>query len=360
MNKKLTALTVLLLTAMLSAACNSGSAVKQPNIEQPDDFAANWTIDPIVIRFGHVGVEDTADQLHYGATVFAQKIHELSDGAMRVEIFPSSQLGHTVEMIGMLQRGELHMADIENASLTGFVPEALWADLPYIIQSYEHAEAVFDAKSDVSRWIRPLFADNGFRILGVYHSGFRHMMNSIRPITHPDDMHDMTMRVMASEVMLSAMNAFGAEAVVVPFGEQLWEALTSGRVNGNEQPLNLVYSTRFFEIQNYLSLTGHFYNPRKYIFSEELWHSLTPAQQLVVLDATEYTIKRMNAHHHASQERLKQSISAEGMIINEVSEAGMRAFRERGATVWPIVYEAIGGNEAQGKVILDMIVSYAQ
>jgi len=346
----------MILAIILLVACGT----QGDRIQQEDSGRSNMpVIDPITIRFGHVGPNDATDQIHYGALAFAQKVNELSGGVMSVHIYPASQLGTSVELAGMLQRGELHMADIENATLTGFVPETAWADLPYIIQSYEHAEAVFNARSEVSRWIRPLFADNGFRILGVYHAGFRHMMNNTRPIHHPNDMQGMIMRVMPSETMVQSMNAFGAEAVILSFGDPLMSAIIAGEIDGNEQPLSLVYSSRFFDVQRYLSLTGHFYNPRNYIFSETLWQQLTPAQQLIVIDAKEYALERMNAHHHASQARLLQSIRDNGMTVNEVNAMGLNAFQELGATIWPMSYEMIGsGNTARGSVIIDMILSY--
>jgi len=362
MKKKLAISLFLLIVTMFFTACTGSrnASATTPADQHPGMRQSNVsTIDPIVIRFGHAGPDDIADQMQYGAIAFANRVRELSNGAMQVQIYPASQLGDTTTMVGMVQQGELHMGDFENAPLTGFVPETMWIDLPYIIQSYDHAIAVFDARSSVSRWIRPIFADNGLRILGVAHAGFRHMINDTRPIYHPSDMENMLIRVMNSEVMIQSINAFGADAIVIPFAE-LYAALESGEIDGNEQPFSFAYSMRFFEVQNYLSVTGHFYLPRNYIFSETLWQQMTPAQQLVVVEATEYAIDRMNAHHHANQARLRQNLLDNGMNINELSEEGMNAFREQGATVWSMFYRQIGGgNEARGRQILSMILSYA-
>jgi tripartite ATP-independent transporter DctP family solute receptor len=279
---------------------------------------------------------------------------------MEVRIYPASQLGNIYGIIEMLQRGELHMGDIENAPLTNVVPETVWIDLPYIIQSYDHAMEVLNARSDVSRWIRPLFAENGLRVLGVAHGGFRHMFNNTRPINHPNDMEGLTMRSMASPAMFQSMLAFGSQATLIPLAD-LHTALGRGEADGWENAFSLAYSMNFYEVQRYLSLTGHFYNPRNYIFSEALWQQMSPAQQLIVLDATEYATNRMNEHLFAVQAVLQQSLINNGMIINTPSTAGMNAFRNRGTTiVWPMFYEAIGsGCEARGRVIINMILSYA-
>jgi len=361
MKRELAALFGLMLTTMLFSACVREGEVVGQELSQPEISANGMAIDPITIRFGHTGPDDANDLIQYGAEAFASKVLELSRGTMEVRIYPAGQLGNIDNIIEMLQEGELHMGDIENAPLTSVVPETVWIDLPYVIQSYEHAQAVMDARSEVSRWIRPLFVDNGLRVLGNAHGGFRHMINNVRPINHPDDMNGLTMRSMASPAMYQSMVAFGSEPILIPLGT-LYEALRTGMADGWENAFSLVYSMRFYEVQRYLSLTGHFYNPRNYIFSEALWQEMTPAQQLVVLDATEYATDSMNQHLFAVQEVLFQNLVDNGMIVNELSSAEMDAFRSLGTTVvWPQFYEAIGsGSEAHGRVIIDMILSYAQ
>jgi len=279
---------------------------------------------------------------------------------MEVQVFPASQLGDTRTMIESVQMGTLHMGDFENAPMTGFVPETTWIDLPYIIHDYDHATRIWDADSGVSQWIRPIFLERNLRILGVAHAGMRHMMNNARPIYHPSDMEGLLIRVMESEVMIQSINAFGATATPIPFAE-LYTALQLGTVDGNEQPFSFALSMGFYEVQNYMSLTGHFYLPRNYVFSEILWQQMSPAQRAVVEEATAYTIGRMNDFHFANQERLVASLLENGLSINELSDEGLAAFRERGASVWPMFYGHIGsGDEARGREILDMIMSYAQ
>jgi len=342
-------------TIVLLAACGAQSSAGQP---AEVTRLATPIIDPVVIRFGHVGVNDPTVQTQYGALAFARRVSELSSGVMRVDVYPASELGSSVDMAHMLREGTLHMVDLENASATNFVPETMWADLPYIIQSYEHADAVFDARSSVSRWMRPLFVEQGLRILHVYPTGFRHMMNDTRPIAHPNDMEGLVMRVMPSEVMMETLAAFGSYVDTTGFA-QVPDAIRAGLINGNEQPFGVIAGNRMWEFQPYLTLTGHFFAPRMYTFSETLWQELTPAQQLIVLEASEYATNLMAIHHHANQALLLQQLADEGMHITNLSATGMDAFVQAGATVWPMFFEAIGsGNAASGNVILDMVSSY--
>lgn len=358
MKMKLAIVLSTFLVIFFTSACETQVNINETE-QQVDTERSNMpVVDPVTIRFGHAGPDDITDQLHYGATTFARKVSELSDGLMQVDIYPAATLGHTPQLIEMLQDGTLHMGDIENAPMTAFIPEVMWSDLPYIIQSYEHAEAVFDARSSVSRWIRPIYIENGFRVLGVYHTGFRHMMNDRNPIFRPVDMEGLIMRVMPSVVMMETLRAFGAEVVTIPFAD-VYSAILRGEINGNEQPLGFVYSMNFYEVQPFLTMTGHFYNPRSYIFSEQLWQQLTPAQQLILIEATEYAVERMNEHHHANQIIILHRIMATGMRVTQLPSENMNAFREVGASVWPMFYEDIGsGNAARGSVILDMILSY--
>ena len=349
---------VIFMFATLSACGTSTSGDTTGQVLAQMD--TSWAIAPMTIRFAHSGANDTTDHVHYGATTFANRVSELSGGAMQVQIYSIGQLGVVSEHITMLQRGELHMGLVENAPLTNIVPEAMWADLPYVVRCYDHALALLNAQSQVSRWIRPLFTDNGLRILGVAHGGFRHMMNNVRPITNPNDMDGLVIRVMNSDVMLETMRAFGAEAVTLPFGDVLRTALITGEVDGNEQPLNNVYVHSLYEVQRFLSLTGHFFDIRNFVFSENLWQQMTPAQQLVVLDATEYTVNRMNTRHQSQQEIVRRNITGQNMVINELSAWGLNAFRMQGQGVWEQFYSQIGsGNDIVGRAILEKILSYA-
>ena len=357
MKKKLSILSGMLLAMMFMVACGAQSDSVEG--QQIASARSNMpVVDPVVIRFGHAGADDPNDQTHYGALAFASRVNALSEGIMRVDVYPASQLGSDADMINMVQGGTLHMIDAANAHITPFVPEAMWIDLPYIIQSYEHAEAVLDARSTVSRWIRPIFVNNGFRFLGSYHTGFRHMMNNRNPINHPSDMEGLRMRVMNSAVMIATLEALGTSVTTQAFAD-VYELIEADILDGNEQPLGFVYSMNFFEVQPYLSMTGHFYNPRNYIFSEPLWQQLTSAQQLIIIDAMEYAIDRMNAHHHANQAVIMQNILATGMQVTHITDANMAAFVEVGASIWPMFFETIGsGNAASGSVIVDMILSY--
>ena len=358
MKKKISILTSMFFAMMFMVACGTqGDGGESQRVAS--ERSNMPVVDPVTIRFGHAGADDPTDQTHYGALAFARMVSELSGGVMQVNVYPASVLGVDSVMLDMVQDGTLHMIDTANAHVTPFVPEAMWVDLPYIIQSYEHAEAVFDARSSVSRWIRPIFVENDFRFLGVYHTGFRHIMNNRNPINHPRDMEGLRMRVMNSAVMIATLEAFDTTVTTQAFAE-VYGLIEAGVIDGNEQPLGFVYSMNFFEVQPYLSMTGHFYNPRNYIFSEQLWQQLTSAQQLIIIEATEYAINRMNAHHHANQAIVMQNILATGMQVTHITDANMATFVEAGATVWPMFYEAIGsGNAARGSVILDMISSYS-
>jgi len=342
---------------MFMVACGT-QGVNEASQQTSSERISTPVVDPITIRFAHNGPDDPNDQMHQSALFFAQRVNELSNGAMQVNIYPASQMGTTDEILELMSAGEVHMGDIENAPLTRYVPETMWIDLPYVIQSYEHAEAVFNARSDVSRWIRPIFVENGFRVLGVYHSGFRNMMNTRGPINHPSDMEDLLIRVMNSEVMIQTMIAFGADAIVLPFAE-VYGAVERGEIDGQEQALAFTYSMNFFEVLDYLSMTEHFYNPRTYIFSEVAWQQLTSAQRLIIIEATEDAINHANRVHHENQAVLMQNILATGMNVNYLSDANMAAFISAGQSIWPMFYEPIGsGNAARGNVILEMILSY--
>ena len=305
------------------------------------------------IKLAHNGNTNPDDPQNVGVNAFKDMVEGQSDGAITVQIYPAGQLGDARTIVEGIQLGTIEMADVENGPMGGFVPEAMLWDLPFIFRDIGHAHAVLDG--EIGRSVQEKYTDVGIRHLAYNDGGFRYFTNDQRPINSMEDLEGLKIRVMESQVMVDTINAFGASAVPMSFGE-LYTALQQGVVDGQENPMNLIYSQRFYEVQDYLSLSGHFYYPRQYIASEAWWQSLNEEHQVIIQQAA---IEASNIQRNALVEyevEMQSVLASNGMQINEVEkDAFIEAAFEN---IYPSYYELLGGGDAsRGEELIRTIMA---
>ena len=342
-------LTLLMITIVFTAfaGCSNKTATAPEN-DKPAEEAK-----PITIKFAHNGVSDMTHPQNVAMLAFKEMVEKNSNGQITVETYPAAQLGDARTIVEGVQMGTIEMADIENGPMGRFVPEAMLWDLPYLFRDLDQAHAVLDGP--IGDKVRSLFIDKGIRVLAFNDGGFRYFTNNARPINSMEDMKGLKIRVMESEVMISSINGFGATAIPMAFGE-LYTALQQGTVDGQENPLDLIQAQGFYEVQDYLSLSEHFYYPRQYIISEKLYQSLTPELQKIIEDAS-IEACRINREELAKYTKtLIDKLKSEGMEVNEVDKSGfIKAAQEE---IYPKFYETIGGGDAAaGKALIEEVVN---
>jgi len=305
------------------------------------------------IKLAHNGNTNPDDPQNVGVNAFKDMVEEQSEGAITVQIYPAGQLGDARTIVEGIQLGTIEMADVENGPMGGFVPEAMLWDLPFIFRDIGHAHAVLDG--EIGKSVQEKYTDVGIRHLAYNDGGFRYFTNDQRPINSMEDLEGLKIRVMESQVMVDTINAFGASAVPMSFGE-LYTALQQGVVDGQENPMNLIYSQRFYEVQGYLSLSGHFYYPRQYIASEAWWQSLDEEHQMIIHQAAvEASSIQRNALVDYEVE-MQSVLASNGMQINEVDkDAFIEAAFEN---IYPSYYELLGGGDAsRGEELIRTIMA---
>ena len=306
----------------------------------------------IVIKLGHNGNTDPTDPQNIAVDFFKKKMEESSKGAAEVQIYPAGQLGDARTQVESVQMGTLEMADIENGPIGGFVPQSMIWDLPYLYRDLAHAHKVADGP--IGDQLKKLFLAKNIRILAYNDGGFRYFTNSKRPFKTPDDMRGMKIRVMESKIMIESINGFGATAVPMAFGE-LYTALQQGTVDGQENPFNLIYSQKFFEVQKFLSLTEHFYYPRHYMFSENIYKTYPADIQKLVDSIAVEACGVQRKEFSASIDRYVNLLKEKGMVSNDVDK---EAFRKVSLAVYPKFYDLVGGgNEAAGKALIEAVIN---
>jgi len=308
---------------------------------------------PIVIKFAHNGNTIPEDPQNVACTAFKKMVEERTNGAIRVDIYPAAQLGDARTIVEGVQMGTIEMADIENGPMGRFVPEAMLWDLPFIFRDIDHAHNVLDG--DVGKYVQKKYDDVGIRHLAYNDGGFRYFTNNVRPIRNMDDLQGLKIRVMESKVMIDTINAFGASAVPMAFGE-LYTALQQGVVDGQENPMNLIYSQRFYEVQKYLSLSGHFYYPRQYITNLNWFNNLSEEHQKVIAEAAKEACDIQREELAKYEIEMKKVLQEKGMEINEVDKT--KFIETSQEKIYPAYYETVGGGDADyGKELVQRIVN---
>ena len=208
------------------------------------------------VNLGHT----LSSSSHYsvGADAFKETLEELSDGAYTVNEHPSGSLGGEREMIEGLQIGTVDFVITSTGPLGNFVPETYVLDLPFLFADYEEARCVLD--SDLGDELLDKMSDHNLVGLAWSENGFRHMTNSQREIATPADAEGLRIRTMENSVHQEAFRQMGARPTPMAFPE-LFTALQQGTVDGQENPITVIVATNFWEVQDYLSLTGHVYSP---------------------------------------------------------------------------------------------------
>jgi len=289
----------------------------------------------VTLKLGHIA--DPQNPYAQGAQKFADLVAEKSGGTIKVEVYPSSQLGNQRDLVEGLTLGTLDLTMTSTAVLGNFHPQVAVFDLPFIFRDREHA---FKALDTVGMEIAKDLEEKGMKVLAYYENGVRNMTNNIRPIRVPEDMKGLKIRVMEQPIYIAMMKALGANPTPMAFGE-LFTALQKGVVDGQENPAAHIYTKRFFEVQKYISLTEHTYSAEPLVVSMITWNKLTPEQQTIIQEAAEeardwqrqLAIDLENGYW----DKIRESGKSE--IITDVDK---EAFREATAPVWKDFEDQVG------------------
>ena len=252
----------------------------------------------------------------------AAAINERSGGRIQATVYPSSQLGSLAAMTEALQNGTLEMCTQSAGGLGSFYPAIGVLELPYLYNSHAEAYKIYDG--EIGQELAQKFLDaTGVRLMSYWMNFFRHTTNNVRPITCVEDFQGLNLRVPETKTVMGCMKAFGANATPMAVGE-LYTALQQGTMDGQENPLSVIYANKYQEVQKYLSLTGHVYSPITIMVAEE-WYQALPEDLRTILD--EEVAAGQTRAREASEKNDADTIALleeAGMIVNEVDTTGFR------------------------------------
>ena len=275
-----------------------------------------------------------------GAQKFADLVAQRSGNKMKVKVYPNAALGGEVAIISSMQGGTVEMAAMATSQLVGVIKDFAALDLPFLFNTEAEVDRVVDGP--VGKAFLDKMPEKGLVGLSWFEHGFRNLTNSRRPVTKLEDIQGLKIRVEQNAVAIDTWNALGSNAVPMPFPE-LYGALEQKAVDGQENPYSTVDSTKFYEVQKYLSVTKHKYTPLVLTLSKKFWDQLSADEKKVIQEsAVEAAVYQRKANRDLNEKYL-QSLKKVGMQINEIPAAELARMR---AKVQPVVdkYSAqIGG-----------------
>ncbi|MDK1492039.1 TRAP transporter substrate-binding protein [Sinorhizobium sp. 7-81] len=260
-----------------------------------------------------------------GMEKFAELVKEKSGGKIEVKLFPGGTLGGDVQTVSALQGGVIEMTVLNAGILASNVKEFGAVDLPFLFNSGEEADKVMDGPFGTGLMER--LSDTGLVGLAYWELGFRNLTNNRHAVTKLEDIKGLKIRTIQSPIPVELFNSLGANAVPLPYTE-LYTALETGTVDGQENPAANILNAKFYEVQKYMTLTRHQYNPQIVLISKKFWDGLNDEEKTVLqqaaVEARDFQRKVSREQDAAALEEIRKT----GMEVSELSPEETQRLRD--------------------------------
>ena len=235
---------------------------------------------PVVLKISNQVSETTA--LNISLVHMAELLDKKSGGTMKMEVFPSGQLGNNRELLEQLQSGLLEMQAPSMGPLAGFNEAGVFLDMPFLFKDDASAEKILDG--EVGDYIFAELEKSNYIGLAWWTQGWRHLTTGKREVREPEDMKGLKIRVMENPLHMALFRAMGASPVPIAYSEIL-SSLQQGVVDGQENPYMNIKLSGFYEVQKFIIETGHVYDPIPILVSKPIWDKLTDQQKAWLKEA---------------------------------------------------------------------------
>jgi TRAP-type transport system periplasmic protein len=257
---------------------------------------------------------------------FAEIVQAKSGGKLKVNVFPGGALGSDQANVSALQGGTLEMAAMNSGIFASIVKEFAVYDFPFLFGNPKEADAVVDGA--FGTMLHQKLQEKGLVGLAYYELGFRELTNSKHPITKVEDIAGLKLRVIPNPINVDWVSALGANPTPLPFPE-LYAALEQKAVDGQENPVATIEGAKLYEVQKYMTLTNHQYNPQSVVISKKFWDSLSPEEQKIVSDAAHESAKYQREQSRAAAAGILASLKKSGMEVAELPPGELAKMREK-------------------------------
>ncbi len=282
------------------------------------------------------------------AVEFAKAVQKDTDGRVSIEVYHSGALGSEKDMVEQLRFAALEMSLMSTGSMQFLERKLEIEELPYAWPTRQHAYKALDG--ELGAKLKSLLEPKGIYILAWLENGYRHMTNNVRPIYKPEDLKGLKIRSAEVQMRLDTFKLLGIQPTPMPFTE-LFLALQQGTVDGQENPLAIIYSSKFFEVQKYLSLTGHIWGSANFEINKGIWDKLPEdIKTILQRNAIKYRDYERTLIQQADSD-LVVELKKKGMQVNEVDTRPFQAITKA-------IYEKY--RPVFGKEFMDLVVKYSK
>lgn len=264
---------------------------------------------------------------------------EKSGGKMKIQAFWDGSLGSDLTSTQSVRTGSIDMVLTSTAPVVSIVPALGVFDLPFLFNTAAEADQLLDGK--VGDYFSAKLPAVGLVNLAWWENGFRHTTNSKRPITKVEDFDGVKMRVMQNNVYLDTFKTLGSNAVPMAFTE-VYSALETKTVDGQENPFTNIENMKFYEVQKYLTLSKHAYSPTLVLFSKKVWDGLSEQEHTVLKECAVVGRAEQRRANRAMEAKSVDNLRAKGMAVNEISPAETARIREKTKVIYERHAKAIG------------------
>ena len=275
---------------------------------------------PLTLRWAHFAQED--HPANVAAKQFASRVEARTDGAIKIAIFPNNVLGGPPEQAQQLKLGTIDMGLPTQGQLDKYDQAFAAVMLPFVFDGPEHVYRVLDGPA--MDWLAPLAEKQGFILLRNWEYGFRNVTNNARPINAPGDVKGLKLRTPPELQIQASMEALGATVQAIAFPE-LYLALSQKVVDGEENPIAVIYFNKFYEVQKHLAITRHIYNNMIHTVSATTWAKLTPGQQAIFREESASAGELMRKLIADQEDDQIRKIEAAGTTVTRPDLAPFRA-----------------------------------
>jgi tripartite ATP-independent transporter DctP family solute receptor len=287
-----------------------------------------------------------------GVEAMTQCITERTGGAWTVNAFWSSALGDDLQSAQSLRSGTLEMVISSSSPLVAIEPALGVFDLPFLISGEAEADALLDG--EFGQYIADMMPKHNLVNLSYWENGFRNLSNSVRPVQSLEDFKGMRVRVMQNNIFLDTFQTLGTNATPMAFGE-VFTALETGAIDAQENPYVTIDTSRFVEVQDYVSNTRHAYTPFMVLFSKPIFDTYSPEEQQILVECSVVGRDVQRKASRTLSEQSLQRIKDAGLEVNDISEENMAEIREavqgvyerNAATIGPEVVERVNAALAE-------------
>ncbi|CAM5280877.1 tripartite ATP-independent transporter DctP family solute receptor [Aquamicrobium terrae] len=259
-----------------------------------------------------------AENSHYGvaAKAWADAVEKATNGKFKFRQFPSSALGGEREVVEGLQLGTVEATIVSTGTLSNFVPAVGVTDIPFLFRDLHHARDVLDGP--IGQDLLAQFEPRGLVALAWGEQGFRHITNNKHPINTPADLAGLKLRTMENPVHITAFETLGAAPTPMAWPEVI-DALQQGTIDGQENPLSVIVSAKLYEVQKYLTLSGHVYSPAVLLVSKPFYDGLSDEEKEAFRKGAAEGVVAMRAFVDDVEKTGVEQLKEKGMQVNELS-----------------------------------------